>query len=72
LTIAGDVADPQFCQAAVAETIRVFGKLDILVNNAAFQEHVQKFEDLTEEHFDRTLKTTSTVISIWPKRPCRT
>jgi NAD(P)-dependent dehydrogenase (short-subunit alcohol dehydrogenase family) len=57
LTIAGDVADPQFCQAAVAETIRVFGKLDILVNNAAFQEHVQKFEDLTEEHFDRTLKT---------------
>jgi NAD(P)-dependent dehydrogenase (short-subunit alcohol dehydrogenase family) len=57
LTIAGDVADPQFCQAAVAETIRAFGKLDILVNNAAFQEHVQKFEDLTEEHFDRTLKT---------------
>jgi NAD(P)-dependent dehydrogenase (short-subunit alcohol dehydrogenase family) len=57
LTIAGDVADPQFCKAVVAETIKAFGKLDILVNNAAFQEHVQKFEDLTEEHFDRTLKT---------------
>jgi hypothetical protein len=42
---------------AVAETIKSFGKIDILVNNAAFQEHVQKLEDLTEEHFDRTLKT---------------
>ena len=34
-----------------------FGKLDILVNNAAFQEHVEDFLDLTEEHFNRTLKT---------------
>jgi hypothetical protein len=56
-TIAGDVADPEFCKAAVREAIEAFGRLDILVNNAAFQEHVQKFEDLTEEHFDRTIKT---------------
>jgi NAD(P)-dependent dehydrogenase (short-subunit alcohol dehydrogenase family) len=34
-----------------------FGKLDILVNNAAFQEHVNSFEELTDEHFDRTIKT---------------
>ena len=34
-----------------------FGKLDILVNNAAFQEHVMSFEELTEDHFDRTMKT---------------
>jgi len=33
------------------------GKLDVLVNNAAFQEHVNSFEELTEEHFDRTIKT---------------
>jgi hypothetical protein len=71
-TLAGDVADPKFCEAAVAEAIKAFGKLDILVNNAAFQEHVQKFEDLTEEHFDRTLKTNFTVTSTWPRRPCRT
>ena len=32
-------------------------KLDILVNNAAFQQHVSRFEDLTEEQFDRTMKT---------------
>jgi NAD(P)-dependent dehydrogenase (short-subunit alcohol dehydrogenase family) len=57
ITIAGDVADFAFCQAAVEETVAELGKLDILVNNAAFQEHVSRLEDLTEEHFDRTLKT---------------
>jgi NAD(P)-dependent dehydrogenase (short-subunit alcohol dehydrogenase family) len=34
-----------------------FGGLDILVNNAAFQEHVNSFEELTDEHFDCTIKT---------------
>ena len=57
IVIAGDVADPKFAQAAVKRTLKELGKLDILVNNAAFQEHVTAFEDLTEEHFDRTLKT---------------
>jgi NAD(P)-dependent dehydrogenase (short-subunit alcohol dehydrogenase family) len=58
IVMAGDVADYRFCQAAVERTVEEFGKpLDILVNNAAFQEHVTHFEDLTEEHFDRTLKT---------------
>jgi NAD(P)-dependent dehydrogenase (short-subunit alcohol dehydrogenase family) len=57
ITIAGDVADFRFCEAAVERTIAEFGKLDILVNNAAFQEHVLRLEDLTEEHFDRTIKT---------------
>ncbi len=42
---------------AVARTVKDLGQLDILVNNAAFQEHVNDFEELTEEHFDRTLKT---------------
>jgi NAD(P)-dependent dehydrogenase (short-subunit alcohol dehydrogenase family) len=57
ITMAGDVADSRFCEAAVEQTIEEFGKLDVLVNNAAFQEHVTRFEDLSEEHFDRTLKT---------------
>jgi NAD(P)-dependent dehydrogenase (short-subunit alcohol dehydrogenase family) len=55
--ISGDVADPEFCQAAVERTVKQLGRLDILVNNAAFQEHVLDFADLTEKHFDRTLKT---------------
>ncbi|WP_458757063.1 SDR family oxidoreductase [Afipia sp. TerB] len=57
LLIEGDVADAAFCKNAVAKTIAEFGKLDILVNNAAFQEHVNSFDELTEEHFDKTLKT---------------
>ncbi|MDV6331650.1 SDR family oxidoreductase [Asticcacaulis sp. 201] len=56
LLIAGDVADRQFCRDAVAQTVARLGKLDILVNNAAFQLHA-KFADLSEEQFDRTLKT---------------
>jgi NAD(P)-dependent dehydrogenase (short-subunit alcohol dehydrogenase family) len=55
--ICGDVADPEFCQAAVERTVNALGRLDVLVNNAAFQEHVSTFEDLSEMHFDRTLKT---------------
>ena len=55
--MSGDVADAAFCRSAVKETIDAFGKLDILVNNAAFQEHVDKFEDLSDEHFERTVKT---------------
>ncbi len=57
ITIAGDVADFRFCEAAVEQTIAEFGRLDILVNNAAFQEHAARLEDLTEQHFDRTIKT---------------
>ena len=53
----GDVADPAFAEAAVKATLDAFGRLDVLVPNAAFQEHVDAFEDLTFEHFDRTLKT---------------
>jgi hypothetical protein len=57
IAISGDVADAAFCTAAVDRTIKELGQLDILVNNAAFQQHASRFEDLTEEHFDRTLKT---------------
>jgi len=57
LLISGDVADRKFCFDAVETVLDEFGGVDILVNNAAFQEHVDRFEDLTEDHFDLTLKT---------------
>ncbi len=57
LLIAGDVSDPNFCRQAVESTVEAFGKLDILVNNAAFQQHQQNIEDLTEEQWDHTFRT---------------
>jgi NAD(P)-dependent dehydrogenase (short-subunit alcohol dehydrogenase family) len=57
ILLPGDVADPAYCRNAVKKTIEAFGKLDILVNNAAFQEHASKLEDISDEHFDRTIKT---------------
>jgi NAD(P)-dependent dehydrogenase (short-subunit alcohol dehydrogenase family) len=57
ILLPGDVVKRKFCFDAVARTMREFGRLDVLVNNAAFQLHVSRFEDLTEAHFDKTLKT---------------
>jgi NAD(P)-dependent dehydrogenase (short-subunit alcohol dehydrogenase family) len=57
ILIEGDVSDSKFCRTAVAKTVKELGNLDILVNNAAFQEHTFDITDLTDEHFDRTLKT---------------
>jgi NAD(P)-dependent dehydrogenase (short-subunit alcohol dehydrogenase family) len=57
LLIPGDISDRDFCRAAVGQVVGRFGRVDVLVNNAAFQLHVDRFEDLSQEHFDRTLKT---------------
>jgi NAD(P)-dependent dehydrogenase (short-subunit alcohol dehydrogenase family) len=57
ILLSGDVANPEFCKDAVERTVNELGKLDVLVNNAAFQEHVNSFEELTDEQFDRTIKT---------------
>lgn len=57
LLVAGDVRDQAFCREAVQQAVDLFGRLDVLVNNAAFQVHAPTFEDLTAEHFDQTLKT---------------
>jgi NAD(P)-dependent dehydrogenase (short-subunit alcohol dehydrogenase family) len=57
ILISGNVADAAFCKEAVETAMRDLGGLDILVNNAAFQEHTASIEELTEEQFDQTLKT---------------
>ncbi len=57
LLIKGDVTSRAFCDDAVKQTVEALGGLDILVNNAAFQLHADRFEDLTDERFDTTLKT---------------
>lgn len=53
----GDVRNPKVCRDFVEQTVEQFGKLDILVNNAAFQQHQKGLEELTEEQWDQTFKT---------------
>jgi NAD(P)-dependent dehydrogenase (short-subunit alcohol dehydrogenase family) len=57
LLIPGDVKEPAFCEAAVERTVDELGSLDILVNNAAFQEHAESIDQITEEHLDLTFRT---------------
>jgi NAD(P)-dependent dehydrogenase (short-subunit alcohol dehydrogenase family) len=57
LAMAGDVKDVAFCDTVVRKVVATFGKLNVLVNNAAFQEHAASLEDLTEERFDETFRT---------------
>lgn len=57
ILICGDVTRRKFAEDAVQRTVRELGQLDILVNNAAFQLHAAELENLTEEHFDETLRT---------------
>ncbi len=57
LLLPGDVTNAAFCQQAVAKTVKRFGHLDILVNNAAYQEEQDRPEDISDEQFDKTFKT---------------
>ena len=57
LVIEGDVRQSEFCRRAIDRTVKGFGKLDILVNNAAFQQHQKGLEDLSAEQWDRTFQT---------------
>jgi NAD(P)-dependent dehydrogenase (short-subunit alcohol dehydrogenase family) len=57
LVVTLDVTDPVSARSAVQAAVDRFGRIDILVNNAAFQLHAADIEDITEEHFDETLRT---------------
>lgn len=57
ILIDGDISQDQFCKQAVVETIREFGRLDILVNNAAVQFPQESILDIDEEQLDTTFRT---------------
>jgi NAD(P)-dependent dehydrogenase (short-subunit alcohol dehydrogenase family) len=57
ITIAGDIGDEEFCFDAVKKVIDAFGKVDVLVNNAAEQHPQNCVEDITKEQLERTFKT---------------
>jgi NAD(P)-dependent dehydrogenase (short-subunit alcohol dehydrogenase family) len=51
------VSDAGFCRHAVEQAVEQLGRLDIVVNNAAFQEHTASLEQLSEAQWDRTFRT---------------
>ncbi len=53
----GDIRSKEFCRTLVDETMQQFGRLDILVNNAAFQRTYEKLEDIPEDEFDAAFRT---------------
>lgn len=57
LLLPGDVRDPEFCRRAVEETFARFGRLDILVNNAAYQQSQPNLEEITDDQFETTFRT---------------
>lgn len=57
LLLPGDVQDPEFCRDVVERTVKQFGKLDILVNNAAYQHHQESIDKLDVAQFERTFRT---------------
>jgi NAD(P)-dependent dehydrogenase (short-subunit alcohol dehydrogenase family) len=57
LLISGDVKKADFCRKAVEKTVKEFGKLDVLVNNAAFQQHQKSLADITDAQWEKTFQT---------------
>lgn len=57
IMLEADVRDPTRCREVVDEVLHRFGKLDILVNNAAYQQHQPRLEDVSIEQWDQTFRT---------------
>ncbi|WP_425410648.1 SDR family oxidoreductase [Hyphococcus sp.] len=57
LLLRGDIADPDFCRNAITETMKAFGRIDVLVNNAAEQHPTDDFQSISPEQLIRTFET---------------
>ena len=55
--VRGDIADPQHCRDIVAEAVAAFGRIDILVSNAAYQMSYERIEDIPDDEWDHTWAT---------------
>lgn len=57
IEVPGDIGDEAHCAAIIARAVDSFGRIDILVNNAAFQMTHESIDELSSEEFDRTFRT---------------
>ncbi len=53
----GDIQDEEFCKNLIERTVEDLGKIDILINNAAFQSTHERFTDITTELWQRAMRT---------------
>jgi hypothetical protein len=60
--VPGDIAAPAHCRAIVARAVEAFGRIDVLVNNAAFQMTRQSLDEIPDEEWDRTFQTNITAM----------
>lgn len=60
--VRGDLADPAHCRHVVDEAVRAFGRVDILVNNAAFQRSYAELEEIPDDEWDTALQTNITAM----------
>ncbi len=56
ILLSGDISDKNFCHEIVSKTLKTFGHIDVLVNNAGVQYQQDTLENISEEQFDRTMK----------------
>jgi hypothetical protein len=56
LLVPGDVAEPQHCRDIVSQAVDAFGKVDILVSNAAYQMTHESLDEISDEEWDRTFR----------------
>jgi NAD(P)-dependent dehydrogenase (short-subunit alcohol dehydrogenase family) len=62
ILVPGDLADPAHCRAVIARAVEAFGRVDILVNNAAFQMTRESLEEIPEEEWDYTFQVNITAM----------
>src|ERR1700742_5183571 len=70
INVAGDIGDEKFCERVVDDTVKTFGRLDILVNNAAEQHEVDDPLELTAEQIERTVSPHNVFYVFFFFSPC--
>jgi len=55
LLLPGDIADPEHCRSLIARTVEAFGRIDVLVNNAAHQSYFESIEEIPDEEWETTM-----------------
>jgi len=60
--VRGDLSDPAHCRELIAKAVEAFGRVDVLVNNAAFQMSRDSIEEIPDEEWDHTFKTNITAM----------